>query len=142
MKEFFITIKCTQNVHHCEIDVYLLIGNGNYWPQRNCGQGNIFTPVCPFILFTGGKGSASVHAGMPPPGTDTPWGRPPQTRPPGPDTPQEQTPSPWTRPPQSRHPPAKQTLAYGLLVAGTHPTGMHSCSKCNWTMIFEKVQIL
>ena len=26
-----------------------------------------------------------------------------------------------------RHPPGKQTPAYGLRAAGTHPTGMHSC---------------
>ena len=34
------------------------------------------------------------------------------------------------RPPQTRetpHPPGKQTPAYGLRAAGTHPTGMHSC---------------
>ena len=43
-------------------------------------------------------GSASVHAGMPYP-------------PPGP----------------GRPPPGKQTQAYGLRAAGTHPTGMHSC---------------
>ena len=62
------------------------------------------------ILFTGG-GSALVHAGIPPP---------------------EQTPAGSKHPPGSRHPPeadppGKQTPAYGLRAAGTHPTGMHSC---------------
>ena len=41
-----------------------------------CGQGNIFTPVCHFVH---GGGSASMHAGMPPP-----WD---QADPPGSDTP-------------------------------------------------------
>ena len=40
-----------------------------YRPQRSCGQGNVFTGVC---LSTGGRVSASVHAGMPDP--------PPRTR--------------------------------------------------------------
>ena len=31
-------------------------------------------------------------------------------------------------PPGWRTPPGKQTPAYGLRAAGTHPTGMHSCS--------------
>ena len=44
---------------------------------------------------------------QPPPGADSP---------PGADTPQEQ-----------RH-PQEQRPAYGLRAAGTHPTGMHSCS--------------
>ena len=35
-----------------------------YRPQRSCGQGNVFTGVC---LSTGGRVSASVHAGMPDP---------------------------------------------------------------------------
>ena len=55
------------------------------------------------ILFTGG-GSASVHAGMPPPGAD-----PPEKNPPAADPPQ-QTPPPGADPPgvdtpPSRHPP-------------------------------------
>ena len=46
--------------------------------------------------------------------------------------PQEQT-SPGSRPPwkqtppRADTPPPKQTSAYGLQAAGTHPTGMHSC---------------
>ena len=58
----------------------------------------------------------------PPDQADTPPGpgRPPQTR---------QTP-PWDQadtPPRTRQtPPGKQTPAYGLRAAGTHPTGKHS----------------
>ena len=113
------------------------------------GQGNIFTGVC---LSTGG-GSASVHAGIyplgpdtpqeqtPPLGADTPWTRPPLEQtpleqtpspplrdPPGADIPQEQTPPPGNPPgPDNAPPPRKQTPAYGQRVAGTNPTGMHSC---------------
>ena len=86
-----------------------------YRPQRSCGQGNIFTPVCHSFCSPGGGGwgSASVHAGIPPPPPrpdTTPRTRhqhhhpPHQTRhhhppgsrhPPGPDThPREQTPTP------------------------------------------------
>ena len=45
---------------------------------------------------------------------------PPRSRhPPGPDT-----------PPPGADPTGKQTPAYGLRAAGTHPTGMHSCFNC------------
>ena len=53
---------------------------------------------------------------------DTPWDQA--------DTPQDQadTPGPGRHPPgPGRYPPRKQTPAYGLRAAGTHPTGMHSC---------------
>ena len=63
------------------------------------------------ILSRGG--SASVHAGIHPP--------------PGPGT--HHSPGPG-RPPLDQAntpPPGKQTPAYGLRAAGTHPTGMHSC---------------
>ena len=77
-----------------------------YQLQWSCGQGNIFTPVCHSFCSRGGRGSASVHAGMPPPGppvgADTPWSRHPPgpdtplgaaPHPPGADTPLDQTPS-------------------------------------------------
>ena len=77
-----------------------------YRPQRSCGQGNVFTGVC---LSTGGRVSASVHAGMPdPPGTRPPPrpGRPPRPGiPPGPGR---------APPPDQADPPQKQTPAYGL----------------------------
>ena len=123
--------------------------NFYYRPQRSCGQGNVFTGVC---LSTGeGRVSASVHAGMPDPPdqANTPQTRqtPPQIRqtPPGPGRhPPDQAdpPGPGRHPPRpgrspqarqttppgpGRHPPGKQTPAYGLRAAGTHPTGMHSC---------------
>ena len=43
------------------------------------------------------------------------------------DTPLDQADTPQTR--QNPLPPQKQTPAYGLRAASTHPTGMHSCSK-------------
>ena len=113
------------------------------------GQGNIFLHLsCPFC-FTGG-GVFCLNACW---DTNPPWTRPPppgsRHPPPGADPPDqapppEQTYTPPSRhhPPRSRHfppgadvprnrhhhpPPGKQTPAYGLRVAGTHPTGMHSC---------------
>ena len=73
----------------------------------------MFLQVC--VCPQGGRVSASVHAGMPYP------------PPPEPDT--------HTRtrgPPGTRETPQKQTPAYSLRAAGTHPTGMHSCSQCNF----------
>ena len=64
-----------------------------------------------------------------PPGTkNTPLGRgtPPGTR---------HTPlGPGTHPPGTRHtpPPEQQTPKYGQRLAGTHPTGMHSCLILPW----------
>ena len=73
-----------------------------------------------------------------PPGTrqtppDAGWRNPPGTRqtpldggPPG----TRQTPPDGGTPPDQADPPfGKQTPAYGLRAAGTHPTGMHSCCK-------------
>ena len=71
-----------------------------YRPQRSCGQGNIFTPVC-----------HSVHRGGLP-------GRTPPAR--------ENLPLPGRTHPRTR-PPRKQTAAYDQQAASTHPTGMHSC---------------
>ena len=93
----------------------------HYRPQRSCGQGNIFAPVCHSVHR---GSSASVYAGIPyPPGADTPESRHPpgadthpRSRHPlgadpllGADTPPEQTP-PRSRhpPPRSRHPPPRE----------------------------------
>ena len=67
-----------------------------YRPQRSCGQGNIFTPVC-HSVHRGEGVSASVHAGIP---------HPPEQTPPRAETPLEHTPPPWSthHPPRSRHP--------------------------------------
>ena len=65
-------------------------------------------PILHSVHGGGGGMSASVHAGIPPLGSRH---LPEQTPP-------EQTPPP---------PPRKKTPAYGQRVAGTHPTGMHSC---------------
>ena len=122
----------------------------SYRPQRSCGQGNVFTGVC---LSTGGEGvclSACWDARPPGPGrpprdqADIPQTR--QTPPPGTrqtplepdrppwdqaDSPQDQAHTPLDQadiPPRTRQtPPGKQTPAYGLRAAGTHPTGMHCC---------------
>ena len=81
--------------------IYHLCGicNSDYRPQRSCGQGNIFTPVC-HSVHRGGV-SASVHAGIPHPPSRHPLEQtPPQSRhPPRVDTP------PSRHPHQSRHPP-------------------------------------
>ena len=100
----------------------------HYRPQRSCGQGNVFTGVCHSFCSQGGRGSASVHAGIPPPGTRQ---TPPGTRqtPPGSDTPSGPGRHPPPPPGPGRPPQGKQTPAYGLRAAGTHPTGMHSCLK-------------
>ena len=85
-----------------------IVVHNYYQPQRSCGQGNVFTGVC---LSTGGGGclpqcmlgyQIPLGPGRHPPGT--------RQTPPGPG-----------------RPPGKQTAAYGLRAAGTHPTGMHSC---------------
>ena len=132
-----------------------------YRPQRSCGQGHVFTGVC---LSTGGWGGClpqcmlgyhSPRDQADPPGPDrhppgpgrnppdqadpldqedprtrqTPLGpgrHPPQTR---------QTP-PWTR----QTPARKQTAAYGLRAAGTHPTGMHSCWKMKSLLNFCEIK--
>ena len=78
-----------------------------------------------------------MHAGIPPPRDQAP---PPH--PPGPGRPpRDQAPPPHPTPDQTPprdladSPPGKQTPAYGLRAAGTHPTGMHSCcSKCSFKM--------
>ena len=95
-----ITIKILLRNKYLTIFLFCLKTN-NYWPQRSCGQGNIFTPVC-HSVHGGGGSSASVQAGIPPPpgadtplGPGTPWEQTPpwvDTSPPGPGTPQEQTP--------------------------------------------------
>ena len=85
------------------IELYnLLAGNNLYRPQRSCGQGNIFTPVCHSVH----RGvSASVHAGIPPPQS-----RPPRSSPPRADTP----PSEPGTPPGTRHPPGTRYTPLGL----------------------------
>ena len=82
-----------------------------YRPQRSCGQGNIFTPVC-HSVHRGEGVCLSACWDTTPPRDQTPPG------PPRADTPREQT------------SPSDQTPAYGLRAVGTHPTGMHSC----WVM--------
>ena len=81
-----------------------------------------------------------MHAGIPPPLAPDPPEHSPSEQtppradtPPGPEPPRADTP-PAPDPPEQtppappeQTPPRKQTPAYGLRAAGTHPTGMHSC---------------
>ena len=84
-----------------------------YRPQRSCGHGNIFTPVCHSFCSRGGGGGLSqcmlgyhppTHPGSRTPGTT----HIPLPTPPGVDNPPGTThiPSP---PPRSRQPPRDQT---------------------------------
>ena len=79
----------------------------------NFGQGNIFTSVCQEFCSQGGGVCLSAC-----------WDTPPRTRhtPPGADPPDQ------ARPPADTPLPPKHTAAYAQRAAGTHPTGMHSCS--------------
>ena len=92
----------------------------------------MFLHVCVILFTVGGGGSPGrenpPRQGEPPrQGPDPPGqGEPPWQ---GPDTPQDQT-TPPSPPPshlEQTLPHKKQTPAYGLRAAGTHPTGMHSC---------------
>ena len=71
-----------------------------YRPQRSCGQGNIFTPVCHSVC-RGGGGLPQCMLGCHPPD---------QADPPRSDTPLDQTPLGQGRPPlrPGRHPPQDQ----------------------------------
>ena len=94
---FHIAMIIVENLH---FDLYY------YRPQRSCGQGNIFTPVCHSVH----RGGVCLSAYW----DTTPPHPPEQTHSsPGADTPPEQT------PPRSRH-PWKQTHPPG---AGRHPPG-------------------
>ena len=109
-----------------------------YRPKRSFGQGNIFTPVCHSVHRGGCFSLPDPPTGADPPRMENPpgWRNPPgMENPPGADTtPGWRTP-PWhgepppeqTPPRMENPPPGKQTPAYGLRSAGTHPTGMHSC---------------
>ena len=97
-----------------------------YRPQRSCGQGNIFTPVCHSFCSQSGVCLSACWDTTPhppeqtppeqtpprsrhPPGADIPPGAdPPEQTLPGAETPPEQT------PPEQTPPPRKQNPAYGL----------------------------
>ena len=80
----------------------------NYQLQRSWAK--VMFLQASVILSTGGRVSASVHAGIPPPWDKTPWDQtPPRTRPPG------------TRPPpqEPTHPPgADMKLGQGNVFTG------------------------
>ena len=108
------------------------------------------------ILFTGGV-CLSACWDTTPLGPDPPEQTPP---PQGAHIPRDHTPPDQTTAPPSRHqithhplgpdhpprtkpppPLRKQTPAYGLRAASTHPTGMHSCYHCDQWMINQKRKI-
>ena len=84
----------------------------NYWPQRSCGQGYVFTHVCDSV-HRGGLWAGPPRTRQIPPWQGEPPGLGRHPPPPGPGRHQppqtRQTPhSPWTRqtPPRpGRHPP-------------------------------------
>ena len=150
-------------------------GNGDiYRPKRSFGQGNIFTPVCHSVHRGGFSLPDPPVAWRTPPGADPLDGEPPgwRTTPPdgeppprmespprmenhpldGEPPPRMENPPGWRTPPDGgtppgwRNPPRKQTPAYGLRSAGTHPTGMHSCNKSSFycftrQRVFEKLNL-
>ena len=86
-----------------------------YRPQRSCGQGNIFTPVCHSFCSQGGCLPQCMLGYHTPPQDQTPPDQTPlRTRPLGPDTPQD-----WTPHPRTRHPPRTKCSPLGL---STPPT--------------------
>ena len=114
-----------------------------YRPQRSCGQGNIFTPVCHSFCSQGG--SASVHAGIPPweqtplLGADTPLE---QTHPPGADTPRGADPpgadTPWADPLGADTPPEQTPPGADTPQEQTPPPG----SRLQHTVYERPVRIL
>ena len=88
-------------LHNTEIDLIFCF----YRPQRSWAK-VMFLQVCVCVILFKVGVSASVHAGIPPLGADTPLkSRHPRRA----DTPQEQTPSKQQTPPQSRHPQRADT---------------------------------
>ena len=106
-------------VHYCVSENKLLI-RFNYRPQRSWAK--VMFLQASIILLTGGV-SASVHAGIPPPGNHTPPGA---DTPPGPDTPGIRHP-PGTRHPRDQTPPRADTHPPGADPPGpdTHPQSTH-----------------
>ena len=84
-------------------------------------EGYVFTAFCDSVH----RGSASVHAGIPPPPLDQ---APPRTRAPKVVAPHEQTP-PGADTPHTLAPPLCTVHAgrYNEQAGGMHPTGMQSC---------------
>ena len=82
-----------------------------YRPQRSCGQGNIFAGNMLSSCSRGG-GSASVHAGIPPPGEVHPPGKH-RAPPPGSTAPREaHTPLGSTPPCPGSTPPPRSRLRH------------------------------
>ena len=98
------------------------------------GQGNVFTGVC---LSTGGRVSASVHAGMPDPPRP---GTPPRSRhPPRPESPLR----PGTPPPDQAHHPPQESDARIRSMSGRYASYwnafLFSCSF--WQKFCKKISV-
>ena len=100
-----------------------------YRPQTNLRKGNVFTSVC--LEFCPQRGVYTPQADTPWTDTPTPGQTPPPSlgrhHPPWADTPRADTPHPMHA--GIHTPPTQCMLGYGQQEVGTHPTGMHSCSK-------------
>ena len=87
-----------------------------YWPQRSCGQGNIFTPVCHSVHRGEGVCLSACWDSTPQSRHTTPEQTPPSRHPP----------PPWADTPQSRHPPGADTPQAQTLPGGRHtPQSRH-----------------
>ena len=118
----------------CEQDYILFLP-----PATKLGQSNVFTGVCDSVQ---GRGSASVHAGIPAPPSRHPWD---QTGTPldqvGTPTRPGRYPTTGTRqaPPRTRpsHPPgAEHAGRYGQCAGGMHPTGMQT-----WWILYSRGRV-
>ena len=124
-----------------DTDFSLLPAETKFWPRwyfytclSFCSQGGV-------LLARPPPGMETPLEQTPPPDGDPPrwrtppgWRTPPDGEPPlDGEPPRMENPPRWRTPPMEEPPgwsppsPPKQTPAYGLRSAGTHPTGMHSC---------------
>ena len=129
MRGTWVTQKrLSEKLHSAPIPSNPQKGSLDYRPQRSCGQGNIFTPVC-HSVHRGGMSEAA------PPGPDTPRAGTPQqvhhhlpdqtpragTPPGGPDT-----------PPQDQTPPGRYTTSPPLWEADASIRSMSSRYASYW----------
>ena len=74
----------------------------NYWPQRSCGQGYVFTRVCDSVhrggLPEGGTPQKEAPPGRRPPQKEAPLEGDPPKKEASKENPQKETPSGWRHP--------------------------------------------
>ena len=109
---------------------------GYYRPQRSCGQGNIFTPVCHSVHRVGVCLSACWDA------TTTPLPRRPPCKgdPPAKETPLPRRP-PTKETPHRRHPPGRSPPAYGLLECILVSMSLPSATKLRRLCFYRRVSV-